>query len=55
MGETHAFKRGPAYIDAGQTQQEYTHTTWCGYVRDKVSHDIDKVTCKLCLREIVKS
>jgi hypothetical protein len=28
--------------------------TKCGYVRENVTTDISKVTCKLCLREINK-
>ena len=42
-----------AGVDArahGQTEFEYTHQTACGYVRDNVTTDGDKVDCKLCLR-----
>lgn len=31
------------------------NATKCGYVRDKVTHNIKDVTCKLCLREIKKN
>lgn len=30
------------------------NTTKCGYVRENITHDIEKVTCKLCLKEINK-
>lgn len=50
----HAYKAGIDHRDLGQTQKEYTNTTWCGYVRDKVSHFEGDVTCKLCIREIKK-
>ena len=50
--KTHAIKYGPDYRDRGQTQKEYTHSTWCGYVRDKVSHHNGDITCKLCLRAL---
>ena len=38
----------------GCDQYTYDHQTECGYARDKVTTDKDKVTCKLCLRKMAK-
>lgn len=52
---THQYKSHGDYRDRGQTEHEYTHSTTCGYVRDSVTRDSSKVTCKLCLREMAKT
>ena len=38
--------------DLGQSEYEYSHQTACGYVREQVSENGDKVNCKLCLNSI---
>ena len=38
----------------GQSEYEYRHQTACGYVRHKVTFIISDVTCKICLRELLK-
>ena len=43
---------GPDCRDMGQTVYEYTHTTSCGYVRDNLTMDESKVTCKNCLKKL---
>ena len=48
--KTHFKVTGVDARDKGQTEFEYTHQTACGYVRDNVTMDGDKVDCKLCLR-----
>jgi hypothetical protein len=48
----HMFLRGKDFRNSGQTDYEYNHSTECGYVRDDITYNTDKVTCKLCLREL---
>ena len=50
--KTHYFKSGRDCRDIGQTDFEYTHTTYCDYVRLKVTRNSLEVDCKLCLRAI---
>jgi len=45
----HKRKRGDDYRQHGQTDEEYSHTTLCGYVRERVTDNDDEVTCKHCL------
>jgi hypothetical protein len=51
---THKFQSHGDHRGAGQTQHEYTHSTACGYVRDHVTSDTAKVTCKHCLRALAR-
>ena len=46
---------GKDYRHQGQTDCEYFNSTKCGFVRDVVTNDKSKVTCKLCIREMNKS
>lgn len=48
--KTHLRVRGVDCRDIGQTQFEYEHQTACGYVRDKITDDPNKVTCQECLK-----
>lgn len=50
MAKTHYMAKLADCRGAGQTEYEYEHQTACGYVRDSVTRDGDKVSCKLCLR-----
>lgn len=50
MPKTHLKITGVDARDCGQTEFEYTHQTACGYVRDNVTRNMDKVDCRLCLR-----
>jgi len=34
--------------------EERWNATKCGYVRKNITRDVEKVTCKLCLKEINK-
>lgn len=36
----------------GQTEFEYRHQAACGYIRDNVTDDTDKVTCFYCKRTL---
>ena len=45
----HLYKSHGDHRSAGQTQHEYTHSTACGYVRDKVTNEPASVTCKHCI------
>ncbi|MFV8385060.1 hypothetical protein ACNO5E_13305 [Vibrio parahaemolyticus] len=50
MAKTHLKVSGVDARNSGQTQFEYTHQTACGYVRENVTRNMDKVDCKHCLR-----
>jgi len=50
--KTHLKVSGIDCRKQGQTEHEYTHQTACGYVRDKITRDGDKVDCKFCLNSI---
>ena len=50
MSKTHYRVVGIDCRNQGQSEYEFNHQTACGYVRDDVSIDPGKVTCKLCLR-----
>jgi len=53
--KTHLHKKLSIHIMwMGCDQYTYDHQTECGYARDKVTTDKDKVTCKLCLRKMAK-
>lgn len=49
---THKYQSHGDHRSAGQSQHEFTHSTACGYVRDHITSDAAKVTCKLCLRAL---
>lgn len=55
MGKTHKYKSHGDYRNSGQSQHDYDHSTACGYVRDAVTRDDSKVTCKACLRKMAKT
>jgi hypothetical protein len=52
---THLYESHVETQSPGQSDFDYHHSTACGYVRDDVTWDRSKVTCKLCLRELDKS
>lgn len=52
MAKTHLKVIGVDCRDIGQTEFEHSHQTACGYVRDNVTEDGDKVDCKHCLNSI---
>lgn len=45
---------GRDFRNAGQSNYEYSHQTMCGFVRDDLTKNPVKVTCKLCLRKLSK-
>lgn len=55
MAKAHYKVPGVDCRSMGQTEHEFTHQAACGYVRDNVTTKVDKVTCKLCLREMSKT
>ncbi len=52
MAKIHFKITGVDCRESGQTQHEYTHQAACGYVRDLVTKDADKVNCEWCLESI---
>lgn len=54
MSKVHLFDY-ENYKDFPKNHQDKQNIAKCGYVRDKVTRDKSKVTCKLCLREIEKN
>lgn len=55
MRKVHKYQSHGDHRNAGQSQHDYDHSTACGYVRDTVTTDSSKVTCKICLREVAKT
>ncbi len=41
------------YEESGCAEEGFKQSM-CGYARKKVTYDIQKVTCKKCLREIMR-
>ncbi len=58
MAKTHFYEHRQAAWDARQEgavdKQTAENQTVCGYVRDSVTRDQSKVTCKHCLRLLNK-
>lgn len=52
MRKTHFKIDGVDYRDGGQTDFEHSHQTACGYVRNEVAKNGDRVDCKRCLNSI---
>ena len=52
MAKTHFKIIGVDCRKQGQTEFEYLHQTACGYVRNNVTQDGDRVDCKLCINSV---
>lgn len=52
MGKVHYKVRGVDARSMGQSQFEYDHQAACGYVRDNVTADENKVSCFYCKKKI---
>ena len=54
QGKIHFRQSHSNHRGGGQTEHEASHSTACGFVRDSVTTQPEKVSCKLCLREMRK-
>lgn len=50
MAKTHLKVKGVDCRGHGQTEFEHSHQTACGFVRNNVTTNMDKVDCFYCLR-----
>jgi hypothetical protein len=55
MDDIHKFQSTENKIGRGTTAYDIKHTTVCGYVRDNVTINNTKVTCRVCQYEIAKA